>query len=180
MYPYINYAELAALDYGIGADIDVNLSATQVALIYYLVSVLTANRLVWQDYDTNYDAIDAMLADLAARLDSAIARELMITEVEFAFDSTYPLLIKALEAGETVDELLITVDTPFDAGNLTVGDGVNPSRLITAAYNDLLEAGQYQVSPQYQYGSATNVYAYLTGSPTVGAGRITLYTYTES
>ena len=107
-------------------------------------------------------------------------RALVPTEIDISPATVFPLLLKSVAAGETIDELLVTVDEVWDAGTLTIGDAGDPERLMTAAYNSLALAEQFQVSPQYKYVSPADVYIYLSGAPTTGSARITLYSYLEA
>jgi hypothetical protein len=107
-------------------------------------------------------------------------KPLIPTEIIITPASTFPLLLKTMAAGETVDELLLTVDEAWDAGTLSVGDAGDHEKLLSASYNSLALVDQFQVSPQYKYTAPTDVFIYLTGAPTTGVARITLYSYEES
>jgi len=121
--------------------------------------------------------VQELLAFLC-ELEDILNTGLITTEVEIAFDSTFPVLLKSVKPGETIDECLITVDTAFDTGSLSIGDAVDNECLFPAAYNSLLTADeQYQVSPQYRYPADADVFVYLTGTPVSGIARVTLYTY---
>lgn len=105
---------------------------------------------------------------------------LITTEIDITPATPFPLLLKSVAAGETVDEVLLTVDSAWDAGTLSVGDAGDHEKLLPVSYNNLAETGQYQLSPQYKYTAATDVYIYLTGAPTTGSARVTLYSYLEA
>lgn len=107
-------------------------------------------------------------------------RALILTEIDITPATAFPLLLKSVAAGETIDEVLLTVDSAWDAGTLSVGDAGDHEKLLPASYNSLALVDQFQVSPQYKYTSADDVLIYLTGAPTTGSARITLYSYLEA
>ena len=107
-------------------------------------------------------------------------RPLIPTEIAITPATSFPLLLKSVAAGETIDEVLLTVDSAWDAGTLSVGDAGDHEKLLPASYNSLALVDQFQVSPQYKYTAPTDVYIYLTGAPTAGSARLTLYTYLEA
>lgn len=133
---------------------------------------------VWEDADRE----DALLYidDLKTyliELPQILMSQQSITEIDISSGTVFPVLIKTVLAGETVDEVLLTVDTPFDTGVLSIGDDGDNSRLMSADSNSLALAEQFQLSPQVRYSSGTAIYAYLTGTPSTGSARITLYSY---
>lgn len=105
------------------------------------------------------------------------------TQITITPATVFPVLLKSVVAGETADELLVIVDEAFDADLvLSVGDSGDNARLMTIQQNNLqVVGGQYQVSPEYQYPGAADIYVYLTGgTPTVGSARIRLYSFVEA
>jgi hypothetical protein len=137
---------------------------------------------LWQgSSDDQFDASQEVMKLLGAFADASIPEEgVIVSDIDFAFGTPSPALIRAVHPLETADEVLLTVDSPFDSGSLTVGDDVEPARLLSIPDLSLLAAGdQIQVSPQYKYASATDVKVYRTGAPTSGAARITLYSFRE-
>lgn len=133
---------------------------------------------VWTEVDRD-DALAYMddLKTFILELEDLMT-SLMPTEVIITPATAFPVLLKSVAAGETCDEILVTVDSAWDAGSLTIGDATAPERLMPSGATNLAITGlQSQRSPQYQYPAATDIFIYLTGSPTTGSARVTLYTY---
>lgn len=175
----VSYGDDLSLEYFDESTLQVELSAQHVALIYLVATNLNSSN-YWLDWDTNRDAIQAMLADLIALIDGTPVAAEGITEITITPATVFPVLLKSVAAGETVDEVLLVVDMAFDTGSLTIGDAGDVDRLMLATDNSLLLAEQFQVSPEYQYPAAADVYVYLTGTPSVGSARIRLYSYPEA
>lgn len=104
----------------------------------------------------------------------------IVTEIDITPESVFPLLLKSAIEGETIDEVLLTVDSAWDAGVISVGDDADHDRLLPAAYGVLDTERQIQASPQYRYSAGTDVNIYLIGAPTTGSARVTLYSYQEA
>lgn len=139
-------------------------------------------ELMREDAWTEADRTDALLYidDLKTyimMLPGLLMSSVQITEFTITPATVFPFVLKAMQTGETADEILVAVDIAFDAGLLQVGDDINPDRLMPYYFNDLAQLDQYQVSPQYKYTEPTDVKIYLTGTPTVGSARIVLYSY---
>lgn len=137
---------------------------------------------VWDDVDAA--AAMAYMEELIAflmLLDPTTGGDMKITTTIITNATTFPFFLKTLEAGETVDEVLIDVDDAFDVGSLEIGDSLQHDRLVSAANNSLFVAPeQFQFSPEYIYPTTTDVFAYFSGTPTTGSARIVLYTYTAA
>lgn len=113
-------------------------------------------------------------------LETILMSQQTVTEIAINPATTYPALLKTLRAGETIDEVLLTVDEAFDTGTLSIGDESDHERFMSAGLNSLTASGQFQSSPQTKVEAETEVYIYLTGTPVTGSGRVTLYTYQEA
>lgn len=135
---------------------------------------------MWQGDSTDqFQAAQEVEKLLQAFASAAIPEDgVIVNEIDFLFSDSTPALLKNVLALETADEILLTVDTVFDTGSLTIGDAGDPARLMSIDDLTQLQAGdQIQLSPQFRYPAPEAVNVYLTGSPTTGAARITLYTF---
>jgi hypothetical protein len=152
-----------------------------VPLLLAAIDAELLNPFVWHP-DERTDALQLMddLKTFIAVLADTMKQAQTVTEKDITPTTIFPLLLRTVATNETVDELLLTVDVAFDAGSLSVGDDDNPERFMSATTGALDEVGQIQLSPQHRYEAATDVKIYLTGTPTVGAARVTLYTYEVS
>jgi hypothetical protein len=66
--------------------------------------------------------------------------------------------------------------TAFDGGvSMTIGDIIAQGRFQGAADNHPSVSDQYETHPHHVYSVDTDVYVFLTGSPTIGFGRVVLY-----
>lgn len=128
-------------------------------------------------FPDSYNPESDQAAEYGSEIIASLTQIYPPAEIVITPATTFPVLLKAMLAGENVDEVLVVVDTAFDAGILTIGDAGDVDRLMPATSNNLLSAGQYQVSPEYIYPADTDVLVYLTGSPTTGSARIVLYSY---
>lgn len=133
----------------------------------------------WQGSDDDaYAASQQVELLLAALSQESTMRPVEVTEIPLTAADTFPLALRSCLEGETADEVLLTIDEVFDAGSLTVGDDSDPASLVGSIDLAQLVAGeQWQLSPQFRFLADTDVKAFLTGSPTTGAARLTLYTY---
>lgn len=84
-------------------------------------------------------------------------------------------ILENVKAGASVLKAIVKVTTPFDgSATLTIGEAGNTSNIATAAEIDLQTAGTYIAECFVEYSVATDVIAYLGGTPTVGAASIEL------
>jgi hypothetical protein len=117
-------------------------------------------------YDIDYNNI----------VDNAEHAMMVKSSLEIDFDfSDFTLsekLIGTILAGYTVENTKIIVDTAFDDGQVTVGDGADTVRLAEASDNDLRFINTYVVEKSYTYQIGTQVKLYISGNPTVGSGKI--------
>jgi hypothetical protein len=129
--------------------------------------------------DDQFDAAQEVEKLLNALAGAAVPEEgVIVSELDLTPVLAFPALVRTVVALETADEVLLTLDAVFDAGSLTIGDDSDPARLMPAVDLTALNPGdQIQLSPQYRYPAGTEVKVYLTGSPTTGAARITLYSF---
>lgn len=133
----------------------------------------------WEQYGavTPDEIAAAMQTMFLDYLNSECGMGQNVTEITITPAAAFPVLLKTVLSGETADEILVTVDTAFDTGTLTIGDSGDNDRLMTDTQNSLALTEQFQVSPQYKYTDTTDIYVYLAGAPTTGSARITLYSY---
>lgn len=151
--------------------------AQYVPLLLGAIDAELMRRDAW-DEDDRDDAlyyIDDLKTFIAVLADMLMQQQ-TVTPATITPATTFPLLLRTARAGETIDEVLVTVDEAFDAGVLTIGDAGQVDRLLSAGENNLLAApSQWQVSPEYIYESDTDIFVYLTGTPTIGSARVKLY-----
>lgn len=85
--------------------------------------------------------------------------------------------IGTIEAGRTVEKVVVEILTPFDSSvGLTVGEDVAQARLMAAADNRPGRAGEYMRESGYLCPTNTTFKLYFTGTaPTAGAGRVLIY-----
>jgi hypothetical protein len=97
--------------------------------------------------------------------------------VEFTWaDVPGQLLIGKVPAGFFCPSCVVEIIDPFDGGTqITVGDLVAQGRFQGAADNDPETSHLYETEPHFAYPTATNVYVFFSGSPSVGRGRVILY-----
>ena len=87
------------------------------------------------------------------------------------------LAIGTVAAGLGVSLVVVVVDAVFDgAATISVGDAGDTDRLMTTGQNTPTVAAVYDTHPAYQYGVDTGVRVYFGGTPTVGSGRVYVYT----
>lgn len=130
-------------------------------------------------FPDSYNPESDQAAEYGSEIVASLTQIYPPTEIDIKPATIFPVLLKSMLAGENVDEVLVIVDSAFDAGSLTIGDAGDNARLMSAGSNSLFNAGQYQVSPEYIYPADTDVLVYLTGAPTTGSARIVLYSYRE-
>ena len=81
-----------------------------------------------------------------------------------------------LPANAVVHDVQLIVDTAFDAGTVEVGITGTVNKYMTSAQNDPTEVSRFQSSPNNIPVVTTEaIKATLTGTPTVGAGRILVF-----
>jgi hypothetical protein len=93
----------------------------------------------------------------------------------FAFNHTTPSPASAfsIPAGGRILTVGLQITTAFDdpASTLTIGDGGNPSRLMSAAQNIPYEMGESESHVGYQYAASTAILLTITpGASTQGSG----------
>lgn len=91
--------------------------------------------------------------------------------------STGSILIGRVGNGSRVVSVAVNVETAFDGDfEVTVGDAGDNSRLMGADENSLQTIGHDLVPTTYQFpsGSETQVYAYVSGTATVGSATVVL------
>lgn len=86
------------------------------------------------------------------------------------------LLIGKMLKDVYCNSCVVDIIDAFDGGvTLTVGDMVAQGRLQIVADNFPGIVDQYETRPNYAYSVSTDVYVFLTGTPTVGSGRVVVY-----
>jgi hypothetical protein len=71
---------------------------------------------------------------------------------------------------------VLEITQAFDGGTaITIGDTVAQGRFQAAADNTPGVAAVYETQPNYAYVVTTEVFVFLTGTPTVGQGRVIMY-----
>ena len=94
----------------------------------------------------------------------------------FSTDVPGSVLIGKLPSGMFCQSCVVEIETAFDGGtSITVGDIAAHGRLQAAADNDPTITGDYEVLVNYAYSVGTDLYVFLTGSATVGRGRVIVY-----
>ena len=87
-------------------------------------------------------------------------------------------LIGIIPSNKYAAFVIVIVDSVFDdLASVTVGDPANNERLQRAEDNDILYLNSFMTIPTYKYNSVTELYLYLSGSPTQGSGRVVVYYY---
>ena len=77
--------------------------------------------------------------------------------------------LETIKAGASVLKAIVKVTTPFDnSATFTIGDAGDTDAILTVAEIDLQTNGTYISECFVEYGSSTDVKAFITGSPTVG------------
>jgi hypothetical protein len=97
--------------------------------------------------------------------------------VDFSFsDVPGSLSLGIVPLGHLIPSCVIEIYAVFDgAVTITVGDIVAQGRFQAIADNKPLYVGVYETQPHYEYSSDTEVFVFLSGSPTIGRGRAILY-----
>ena len=97
--------------------------------------------------------------------------------IDFDFSSVSPVLIGKSPTGLSISNIIIEIITPFNnpATTITAGDAGDHTRLFPANLNDPTTAENYEAEPNYIYAAPTDMYLYITGVSTAGAGRVRLY-----
>jgi hypothetical protein len=97
--------------------------------------------------------------------------------VEFT-DADVPgvLFLGKVPATHVIPMCVVEIFTAFDAAvAITVGDIIAQGRFQGAADNHPGVSDQYETHPHFTYSVDTDAYVFLTGSPTIGHGRVILY-----
>lgn len=96
---------------------------------------------------------------------------------EFSWaDFAGALALGRAPAGLYCPSCVVEIVEPFDGGaGITVGDLAAQGRFQALTDNRPAEVNQYETEPHFAYPATTDVYVFLTGSPTVGRGRVILY-----
>ena len=101
------------------------------------------------------------------------------SSIEVSFNassfSLVSLNIGILKAHLNIEEIKLIIDTPFDAGAVSVGDVGNHARLMSEGDSDITFASTYIMESEYVYSVDTQTKIYFSGSPTVGSGRIIIF-----
>ena len=104
---------------------------------------------------------------------NSIARDISYSDFAGA-----DVAIGVVPSRKTVAFVVVTVIDVFDdTPIMTVGDDLNNDRFLQQNDANLLYEFSYMTMPTYQYLNATEVKAYLSGSPTQGKARVTIYYY---
>lgn len=123
-------------------------------------------------YDTNYDGIvDEAEVALSGGGGGQSSISVNFTFSDFANSSK---VIGTVLANRNVNNTKLIVDSIFDNGTITVGDSLEPNRLMGSSDNALGYANTYVSELDYLYTTDTVVNLYFTGSPTEGSGRVVI------
>jgi hypothetical protein len=125
------------------------------------------------DYLWTGSSYQCIATQASARTD-ALTSYISIDHTNFANASQ---LIGTVGNGTRVVEVSIEVMTAFDgSADVTIGDAAVSDRLLGADAADFGTIGNYVTNPVYQFPSAADVQvnAYFSGTPTVGAAKITI------
>lgn len=98
--------------------------------------------------------------------------------VALDFDDSTPngSLIGIIPAGKYASFAVIQVSSAFDADVLaTVGDAGDTDRLMENTDSDMDEVYQYMTIPNHLYAAATEINLYLSGTLSIGSGRVIVY-----
>lgn len=94
---------------------------------------------------------------------------------DFTYADGYSKTIGTIPDSAAVQNVALTIDTPFDDGYISVGDAIDNSRLMGTGDNIPSVADTYIADSNYIYLSNTQVNLYITGSPTIGSGTVIVY-----
>lgn len=87
-----------------------------------------------------------------------------------------PTLIGVIPQSFVTSLIVVDVQSAFDgSASLTIGDSSGHGNLVTIADVFLDQPYKYEIPSTHAYNAVTQVYAYLTGSPTTGSLNITLF-----
>ena len=93
--------------------------------------------------------------------------------VNFDFNSSAPYILKALAAGEAVEELTVKITTVFDAtADMTIGFPSNPSAIVSSGEVDMETVGEYKFFPYRVQTAPETLTMYLSGTSPIGVGII--------
>ena len=109
---------------------------------------------------------------------SVIAEGVQSVHKTLSFTDTGTILLKEVPAGSIITNVIVIVTQVFDGTTpgLTIGDSVDPDRLLVLDHVDLTALGVYQVIPGYLYGAETVINTTLTtgGSPSTGQMQVVM------
>lgn len=101
-----------------------------------------------------------------------------IVKVPFTFNSVTVLPVLAVDAGKLVAQVELVIQSPFNVATATatIGDSVNPSRLMRSDQNDLALVGTDATSPGFRFAANTQINLYLDPAlSSAGNGFVVIY-----
>lgn len=108
------------------------------------------------------------------RFGSTGAKPLQV-EVTWA-DAGTPVLLGRMHHDVLCSACLVDILEAFDGGaGITVGGMADPARLQVLTDNHPEVVDFYETEPHFAYSATTNVYVFLSGSPTAGRARVIVY-----
>ena len=90
------------------------------------------------------------------------------------FTSSY-ISIGNTYSGYYVDKVVVEVESPFDAGTITIGDSLSPDLFNSATDQELSVANLYEKSSSFEYTYNSDIRIYFTGVPISGSARVIVY-----
>jgi hypothetical protein len=100
-----------------------------------------------------------------------------VIQVAFGWGDATPALLVNAPANKAVLSIEVAILRAFDvASSIVIGDTANPNRLFNLDGLDLTQVGSYQVTPDYIYSSATDIFYTITAGSgnSTGGGLISI------
>lgn len=106
-----------------------------------------------------------------------------IAKLPLHFDATLafgdfpgPKFIGKINPGFTAFLIIVQVITPFDGGaTVTIGETSAQGNLSDTTQVFLNLAGTYSVDNNHKYTANTDINMYMTGTPTVGSAKVSIF-----
>ena len=107
---------------------------------------------------------------------AGIATGVQVASVDLDYTEVGPKLLRSIPGSTRIPKILVIVTQIFNGTTpeLSIGDSVDPDRLVTESHVDLTSLGVYEIVPGYLYGAATDIIINLSigGAPSTGQAAI--------